>query len=169
MRYAQNIIRAALTATMISLALPAAAHAAPAPMGVPVIQKDDDRAQRVERPSRGGAGRYGDSNVYAVWEGASRAERSFWECVRNHESRNAGHYDAANPVSTARGAGQWLRGTWQGVIVWVKWRGEYIDRNLTKYPEAHHAPAWVQDLAFRHIWKRGGQSMWRGTGCGYGT
>lgn len=166
MRYAKNTVRAAVAAIILSLVTPAAAMAAPSPL---VGVSENDRAQAVERPSRGGAGRYGDSNVYAVWKGASHAERSFWECVRNHESRHAGHYDAANPVSTARGAGQWLRGTWQGVIVWVKWRGEFVDRDLSKYPEASDAPAWIQDLAFRHIWKRGGQSMWRGTNCGYGT
>lgn len=170
MRYVQRTAAAVLTAITMTLALPAAAAAVPAPVAAPSAQSTDHPpSSREVRPSRGGAGRYYDSNVAAVWKGATHAERSFWLCVRNHESRHAGHYDAANPVSSARGAGQWLRGTWQGVIVWVKWRGEYVDRNLTKYPEAHYAPAWVQDLAFRHIWKRGGQSMWRGTSCGYGT
>jgi hypothetical protein len=158
-RYLNLTIRAALTATMISLALPAAAQAAPAPTGVVTAS---DREERVERPSRGGAGRYADSNVYAVWKGASHHERSVWLCIRRHESISAGHYTAANPTSSARGAGQWIRGTWQGVAKWVKVDGKFVAR---QYSEAHHAPAWVQDAAFRHVYKRGGLSMWRGTGC----
>lgn len=171
MRYAQHTVRVAVAAIMITLALPASvAQSAPAPMEVPTShQMSQPQSERQVRPSRGGAGRYADSNVYDVWKGASHAERSFWLCVRNHESRHSGHYRAANPRSSARGAGQWLRGTWAGVVVWVRYHGRYIDRRLTKYPTADKAPAWIQDLVFRHVWKHGGQSMWRGTHCGYGT
>lgn len=118
---------------------------------------------RVTAPSRGLAGRYQDSNVYEVWKGASHAERSFWLCVRRHESMS---YTGENPVSTASGAGQWLNGTWDGIKPWVKFKGEYVAK---QYDEAKDAPAWVQDLVFRHVWKRNGLSMWRGTHCGYGT
>lgn len=170
MRYLNLTARAAVAAIILTLALPAAAEAAPAPLEASTVQKDSDRAIRVERPNRGGAGRFGDSNVYGVWRGASFAERSFWRCVRNHESRHSGHYRAENggPYggSSASGAGQWLNGTWDGVKVWVKWRGQKV---AVQYDEAKDAPAWVQDLVFRHVWKHGGQSMWRGTNCGYGT
>jgi hypothetical protein len=121
---------------------------------------------RVESPSRGGVGRYGDSNVAAVWNGVSTRARTFWMCVRNHESRHSGHYVAHNGHSSAAGAGQWLTGTWQGVARWVKVHGKYVARG---YSTADRAPAWVQDAAFVHVWNHGGQSMWRGTHCGFNT
>ena len=129
---------------------------------VEVATNADDREWSVQRPSRGGASRYMDSNVPAVWKGASHAERAVWLCIRRHESIMAGHYTAANRASSARGAGQWLRGTWQGIAKWVKVDGEFVAR---QYPEAHLAPAWVQDAAFRHVYKRGGLTMWHGTWC----
>jgi hypothetical protein len=123
-------------------------------------------SHRVVAPSRGGAGRYYDSNVAKVWLNVPSEARRFWLCVRNHESRRSGHYDAHNGSSSAAGAGQWLTGTWQGVAKWVKVNGKYVAR---QYPTADRAPAWVQDAAFVHVWNRHGQSMWRGTHCGYGT
>jgi muramidase (phage lysozyme) len=96
-----------------------------------------------------------DSNVASVWKGATHAERMVWLCIRNH-------YTAENPISTAAGAGQWLNGTWDGLKDWVKVNGKFVAR---QYDEAKDAPAWVQDAAFRHVYKRGGLSMWRGTGC----
>ena len=123
-------------------------------------------SHRVESPSRGGVGRYGDSNVASVWNGVSGEARRFWMCVRNHESRRSGHYRAHNGHSSAAGAGQWLTGTWRGVAHWVKVNGTYVARG---YSTADQAPAWVQDAAFVHVWNRHGVSMWRGTHCGYGT
>lgn len=120
---------------------------------------DSDRRWAVQRPSRGLAGRYQDSNVPAVWQGATHAERMVWLCIRRHESMS---YTGENPVSTASGAGQWLNGTWDGLKQWVKVDGEFIAKH---YDEAKDAPAWVQDAAFRHVYKRGGLSMWHGTWC----
>jgi hypothetical protein len=121
-----------------------------------------DREWAVQRPTRGGASRYLDSNVPAVWRGVPQKARLTWLCIRRHESLHSGHYTAANPSSSARGAGQWIRGTWQGVARWVRVDGKYVARG---YSTADQAPAWVQDAAFVHVWKRGGLSMWHGTGC----
>lgn len=138
-----------LDALLLSAALYAPANHGPDP-------------DRLVRPSRGGAGRYMDSNVYSVWKGATHTERMVWLCIRNHESRHSGHYTAENPSSTAAGAGQWLNGTWDGLKKWVKVDGKFVAR---QYDEASDAPAWVQDAAFRHVYKHGGLRMWHGTGC----
>jgi hypothetical protein len=122
----------------------------------------DDRQFAVQRPSRGGAGRYLDSNVPDVWRGVPDRVRSLWLCIRKHESLTAGHYTAENSVSTASGAGQWLNGTWDGLKHWVKVDGKFVARG---YDEAKDAPAWVQDAAFLHVYKRGGLTMWHGTWC----
>jgi hypothetical protein len=113
----------------------------------------------VQRPTRGLAGRYQDSNVPAVWADASHAERMVWLCIRRHESMS---YTGENPISTASGAGQWLNGTWDGLKIWVKVNGHKVAK---QYDEAKDAPAWVQDAAFRHVYKRGGLRMWYGTNC----
>ena len=97
--------------------------------------------------------------MYEVWRGASHSERMTWLCIRRHESMS---YTGENPYSTASGAGQWLNGTWDGLKQWVKFRGKFVAR---QYDEAKDAPAWVQDLAFRHVYKQGDLSMWRGTHC----
>lgn len=123
---------------------------------------DVDRQWAVQRPNRGGAGRWLDSNMPEVWDGASYRERSVWLCIRRHESINHGHYKAENPGSTASGAGQWLNGTWDGLKVWVKVDGKFVAR---QYDEAKDAPAWAQDAAFRHVWKQGDLSMWTNTHC----
>jgi hypothetical protein len=112
--------------------------------------------------SRGGAGRWADSGVTAVWNGVPTSARNVWMCIRNHESRHSGHYTAHNGHSSAAGAGQWLTGTWQGVARWVKVKGKFVAR---PYRTADHAPAWVQDAAFVHVYRHGGLHMWRGTGC----
>lgn len=125
------------------------------------LRPEDDR-WRVQRPNRGGAGRYLDSNVPEVWEGVPRHARSVWLCIRRHESMS---YKGENPVSTASGAGQWLIGTWTGLKKWVKVDGEFVAR---QYREAKDAPAWVQDASFLHVYRRGDLSMWRGTGCSPG-
>lgn len=115
----------------------------------------------------GGAGQYDDSNHPDVWRGATDYERSLWLCIRRHESITVGHYTAENPISTASGAGQWLNGTWDGLKMWVKVNGDFVAK---RYDEAKDAPAWVQDAAFRHVYKRhqitgSGLQMWRGTNC----
>jgi hypothetical protein len=118
---------------------------------------------RTVDPSRGGVGRYLDSNVAAVWDGATHAERAVWLCIRRHESLHAGHYTARNGQgSSASGAGQWIRATWAGLAPWVRVNGRPVAR---QYPEAYLAPAWVQDAAYRHVYARNGLHMWRGTGC----
>jgi hypothetical protein len=126
------------------------------------VPSDTDREWAVQRPNRGGASRYMDSNVQEVWEGVPAEARRIWLCIRNHESRHSGHYTAENPVSTASGAGQWLNGTWDGLKEWVKVNGKFVAK---QYDEAKDAPAWVQDAAFIHVWKRDGLSMWHGTWC----
>lgn len=113
------------------------------------------------RPNRGGAGRFGDSNVAAVWRGASFAERLTWRCIRAHEIPG-GSYFSENPDSSASGAGQWIDATWRGLAQWVRVNGHYVAR---QYQHAAHAPAWVQDAAYRHVYARDGLAMWRGTGC----
>jgi hypothetical protein len=119
----------------------------------------NDRRWAVQRPNRGLAGRYQDSNVPAVWQGASHAERMVWLCIRRHESMS---YTGENPHSTASGAGQWLNGTWDGLKKWVKVNGHRV---AIAYDEAKDAPAYVQDAAFRHVYKRNGLAMWHGTNC----
>lgn len=111
------------------------------------------------RPMHGLAGKYLDSNVNAVWKGASHAERMVWLCIRRHESMS---YTGENPTSSASGAGQWLNSTWDGLKHWVKIGGEFVAR---QYDEAKDAPAYVQDAAFRHVYKLGELRMWQGTGC----
>ena len=110
-------------------------------------------------PWHGLVGPYRDSNVSRVWRGATHEERSTWLCIRWHESRS---YRGKNPTSSASGAGQWIKSTWDGLKVWVKVDGQFVAR---QYQEARHAPAWVQDAAFRHVYARGGLHMWRGTHC----
>lgn len=127
-----------------------------------VAPTDTDREWAVQRPNRGGATRFMDSNVPAVWRGVPVKARMIWFCIRRHESLHSGHYTAENPVSTAAGAGQWLNGTWDGIKKWVKVDGVFVAK---QYDEAKDAPAWVQDAAFVHVWRHGGLSMWRGTGC----
>lgn len=129
---------------------------------VEVAQDDADRQWAVQRPNRGGATRFMDSNVPAVWRGVPARVRLIWLCIRKHESLHAGHYTAENPVSTASGAGQWLNGTWDGLKEWVKVNGEFVARH---YDEAKDAPAWVQDAAFVHVYKHDGLGMWYGTWC----
>ena len=99
------------------------------------------------------------TRMSVVWAGSSSRERSIWRCIRNHESRS---YTGENPVSSASGAGQWLNGTWDGLKVWVKVGGRFVARH---YDQAKDAPPWVQDAAFRHVYRQGDLSMWRGTHC----
>lgn len=119
----------------------------------------DDRGLSV---SRSEATRFHDSGVQEVWRGVPARARLVWLCIRRHESLHSGHYRAANPNSSASGAGQWIDSTWRGVARWVKVDGKFVAR---KYSRAMHAPAWVQDAAFVHVWKHDGLSMWRGTYC----
>jgi hypothetical protein len=114
---------------------------------------------RVVAPSRGMVGRFLDSNVLKVWKGATYSERMTWLCIRRHESMS---YTGQNPTSSASGAGQWIDSTWRGVARYVKVDGVFVARG---YSRAKHAPAWVQDAAYRHVYKRHGLSMWHGTGC----
>ena len=142
---------AAVALTAALLASPVATDPAASAAAVPSSQK--------EAPWHGLAGPYLDSNVNRVWSGATHEERSTWLCIRMHESRS---YRGKNPTSTASGAGQWIRSTWTGLKPWVKVDGEFVAR---QYLEARHAPAWVQDAAFRHVYARDGLRMWRGTHC----
>lgn len=119
---------------------------------------------RDERPTRGGAGRFLDSNVAAVWDGVPFWIRRFLACVRQHESHH--NYRAENPVSTASGAYQYIDGTFRGVAKWVKVNGHRV---AVQYRRASDAPAWVQDATAIHTVRNGGLLAWRGTGCGYGT
>ena len=117
---------------------------------------------RTPPPSRATANRWQDSGVAAVWAGATQAERDVWLCIRRHESLTAGHWTAQNGRSSASGAGQWLGSTWRGVAHWVTWHGQYVARG---YSRAKDAPPWIQDLAFRKVYRDGGLHMWAGTGC----
>lgn len=172
MRFAPIVLATAL-ATTTSLVGIAPAHAHPAPTAAFVTtdsttttardRRREHAAQRASRAGqRGGAGPFLDSNYEPVWDRVSVGARSVWLCIRKHESIMAGHYTAQNPVSSASGAGQWLDSTWRGVAYWVKVHNKYVAR---KYSRAKYAPAWVQDAAFVHVYKHGGLSMWRGTGC----
>jgi hypothetical protein len=116
-------------------------------------------SHRVTSPSRGNVGRFLDSNVASVWDGAPFKARIIWMCIRNHESHS---YTGHNPRSTASGAGQWLDSTWRGLAPWVKVKGKYVARG---YRSADRAPAWVQDAAFLHVYRHGGLRMWHGTWC----
>lgn len=148
----------------------------PAPVAyeppIPLLGQAAEQAEqaKVERqwanqaPSRGMTGRYQDSNVPAVWKGVPHEVRMIWLCIRRHESMS---YTGENPGSTASGAGQWLNGTWDGLKVWVKVDGKHVAK---QYDEAKDAPAWVQDAAFLHVYRRdqktgNGMEMWKGTHC----
>lgn len=126
-------------------------------MAAVMLPPVDDRHPK---PSRG-VSRYMDSN-HAVWSDTPRWIRDLSLCIRRHESINAGHYDAANKSSSARGAYQMLSTTWLGNAKWAKWRGKYVARG---YASADQAPAWVQDVVFIHSIQQGGIKAWRGTGC----
>lgn len=139
------MIETLVTATVIALAPSDTAHDA-----------------RGHASSRGVATRYLDSNVTAVWAGASARERTVWLCIRRHESLHAGHWRAHNPRSSASGAGQWLDSTWRGVARWIRFDGTYVARS---YSRAMDAPNWIQDLAYRHVYAHGGLRMWHGTWC----
>lgn len=138
------------------------AHPEPTPTTQAAGLRPEDDRWRVQRPNRGGAGRYLDSNVPEVWKGVPLWVRQVGLCIRKHESIMAGHYKAHNGSSSASGAYQFLDGTWQGVAKWTKVKGEFVAR---KYAAANHAPAWVQDSVFIHSVLDGGLSNWRGTGC----
>jgi len=136
------------------------------PVTTTIAQADPVTKWSVDAPKHGGVGKYGDTNVRKVWQGATHHERSTWQCIRQHEIPG-GSYKSQNPVSTASGAGQWLNGTWDGLKKWVKVGGKFVAKI---YDEAKDAPAWVQDAAFRHVFKRHqitgrGLGMWNGTGC----
>lgn len=80
----------------------------------------------------------------------------FLVCVRNHESAEAGLYQAQNPTSSASGAYQYLRSTWLTVSNQSGYGG---------YASAKEAPWYVQDaVAYWHI-NNLGRSAWNGTGC----
>jgi len=127
---------------------------------------DVDRQWAVQRPNRGGAGRYLDSNMPEVWQDVDTWIRQFGLCVRTHESIEQGHYKAHNGTSSAAGAYQMIDSTWRGNAKWTKVGGVYVARG---YRAANHAPAWVQDSVFIHSVQNGGMMNWKGTGCGHGT
>lgn len=141
------------------LILAAVVEAMHTPDPAPVTAAGVSGEWRVQRPNRGLAGRYLDSNVPAVWHGVPDRVRATWLCIRLHESRS---YTGENPTSSASGAGQWILSTWTGLKRWVKVNGVYVAR---QYREAKDAPAWVQDAAYLHVERHGGLRMWRGTGC----
>lgn len=160
----------ASTALVVGLTAPAQASAMTPP---PDTSKTTTKTVVVKKPkpkpdwrnsaraSRGGAGRWHDSNT-PVWNGVPRYARDVWLCIRLHESIRAGHYRAQNPYSSASGAGQWIRSTWGVVRSWAVVDGKQVG---LKYSEAKYAPAWVQDAVYIAVWKRGHLSMWAGTGC----
>ena len=78
----------------------------------------------------------------------------FLACVRRHES--GGNYQAKNPVSTASGAYQYIRGTWANVSPRAGYPG---------YPTALSAPPYVQDAVAEWHYRNLGPSAWNGTGC----
>ena len=169
MKYAERITALAVTALLfVALAPHSAAQpisdgsASPSQSSGGHQPSSKPPSHRVESPSRGGVGRYGDSNVATVWNGVPASARMFWMCVRNHESRRSGHYTARNRHSSAAGAGQWLTRTWQGSARYTKVNGKYVARG---YSTADRAPAWIQDAVFVHVWNNGGKHMWNGTHC----
>lgn len=96
-----------------------------------------------------------------------QAERSsiqldpFLTCVRHHESDrgpwpHTNGYAAQNPVSSASGAYQYLRGTWVTVSARAGYGG---------YPTAASAPPHVQDAVAMWHYKNLGPSAWAGSGC----
>lgn len=137
-----------------------AAATQPSPPPVAAVSLSEE--WRDQRPSRGGAGRFLDSNHPAVWRGVPTWIRSLGLCIRKHESIMAGHYAAHSGRSSAAGAYQFLDGTWRGNAKWTKVAGRYVARG---YPAANLAPAWVQDAVFVHSIRHGGIKNWHGTLC----
>lgn len=127
-----------------------------------------DREWAVQRPNRGGVGRFMDTNVRAVWGGVPFEVRRFLSCVAQHESHhnpnaeNGGRWGG----STAAGKYQFLDGTWQGIARWTKVNGKYVARG---YSHASDAPAWIQEAVAIHSVLDDGWLNWRGTHCGHGT
>lgn len=85
----------------------------------------------------------------------------FLTCVRHHESDRGAYphvngYGAQNPVSSASGAYQYLRGTWVTVSARAGYGG---------YPTAASAPPHVQDAVAMWHYKNLGPSAWAGSGC----
>jgi hypothetical protein len=146
------------------------AQAAPAPItavssadSTAPLAKKPKPSHRVEAPSRGGVGRWGDSNVASVWNGVPLRIRSLGMCIRHHESIRAGHYRARNR-SGAGGAYQFMPRTFAGNARYTVVNGKYIAR-----PYAHtnpsQVPAFVQDAVFIHAIRHGGIRAWHGTNC----
>ncbi len=101
--------------------------------------------------------RYLDSGNARVWRGVPPHAREVWFCIRRHESIEAGHWTAANPRSSASGAGQWLDSTWRSLAKWIP--------EARPYSRAKYAPPRVQDLVFVHVYNHHGLRMWHGTWC----
>ena len=99
-----------------------------------------------------------------VW---ATVHHPFFRCVRNHESSNhpplyMEGVRAENPSSTASGLYQFLDSTWRN-----SWRNSA--RTTPPTARASQADAYTQSLLAGIVFIHGGQHMWRGAGCGYGT
>ena len=116
-------------------------------------------ADRTPQPSRSVANRWHDSGSTRVWRGVPLWIRSLSLCVRRHESMQAGHYTAHSGHSSAAGAYQFLRATWQGNARWTPLAKPWA------HTTADRAPAWAQDAVFIHAIRGGGARAWSGTGC----
>lgn len=102
----------------------------------------------------------------AYYEGIVRAREAiqrhaFLTCVRHHESDRGpwphiNGYTAQNPTSSASGAYQYLRSTWQTVSSRAGHAG---------YATAASAPWYVQDAVALWHYKNLGPSAWAGSGC----
>lgn len=105
-----------------------------------------DREEAANRPSRS-----------ALWSRQEAWVRLVSRCIREHESINAGHYKAENPVSSASGAYQFIDSTWRHYAKNVP--------SARKYKRAVDAPPVVQDRVFLLAVKWNGLGHWVGTGC----
>ena len=119
----------------------------------------DNRIKRMTVPTSQPNKWMDSGNV--VWNSAPRWIRDLGLCIRRHESIQAGHYNAENPISTASGAYQFLDGTWVGNNRYTKVNG----KRVPQYRHASDAPSWVQDAVFIHAIKHGGIKAWHGTYC----
>jgi hypothetical protein len=107
---------------------------------------EDGRQQAAVRGSRS-----------ALWSRQQQWVKYVSRCIREHESINAGHYDAQNRTSSASGAYQFIDSTWRHYAAHVP--------SARKYKRAVDAPAVVQDRVFLKAVKWNGLGHWAGTHC----
>lgn len=174
MKYAERITALAVTALMFVALAP---HSAAQPIvdtsvASDPVQRDDDRAVALNRPSRGNHARVIQqaATVPAKWRG-------FAACVLSRESggsldRIQSGVGARNPSSSASGRWQFLDSSWRrGLSFMVRDRliqfgmpraqAKQVRLYLGSRPISQWHGYW-QDIGFNEVIERGGAFHWNG-------